>query len=232
MTPEEFKFAKTFVEEHFKIIKAQEDLFNYKDILNLIKIARSEGHYDAALIDPYNSLKVDLSGFSKLNTHEYHYEALSEIKAYGQQTDFGFFITAHAVTAAIRMRDADRKYAIAPRKEDTEHGAKFPNKADDFITWHRITNHPTDWMISELHVRKIKDTETGGRVTPIDSPVKLQRYGAGYKYAEWLEGGQMGIDPVEEWHIEKRGFVSSKKIIAQSNGWLPYKDDNDNPISF
>ena len=29
-------------------------------------------------------------------------------------------------------------------------------------------------MISHLHVRKVKEVETGGRPTPIDSPIKLR----------------------------------------------------------
>ena len=102
-----------------------------------------------ALIDPYNSLKTDLSGFSKLSTHEYHYEAISEIKSFGQINSFSFWINHHAVTAAIRMRDAEKKYAVAPRKEDTEGGGKMANKADGFLTVHRLTNHPTEWMNTE-----------------------------------------------------------------------------------
>jgi hypothetical protein len=39
---------------------------------------------------------------------------------------------------------------------------------------HRMTQHPTDWMLSEIHVRKVKETESGGRPTSIDSPVVLR----------------------------------------------------------
>lgn len=232
MSKEEYDAAKMFIQDHFTIIKAQEDLYNYKDIINIVKIARKEKYYHAALIDPYNSLKIDLSGFSKLNTHEYHYEALSEIKAYGQQTNFGWYITHHAVTAAIRQKDSDKKYAVAPRKEDTESGGKVSNKADDFFTVHRITNHPTEWMNTEIHVRKIKDTETGGRPTSIDEPVKFQRYKGGYAYCEVLKDGSLGLDPIEEWHITKSGRVSSKKIFTQSTMWTPYKTEDGNDIDF
>jgi hypothetical protein len=224
MNRDEYIIAKKFIEDHFTLIKAQEDLYNYKDIINLVKIARSEGDYKFGLIDPYNSLKIDLSGYSKLNTHEYHYEAISEIKSYGQQNNFGWAVTHHAVTAALRMRDSEKKYPVAPRKEDTEGGGKVPNKADDFITAHRLTQHPTEWMITELHVRKIKDTDTGGKPTPIDQPVKFERYKGGYAYCEWLEGGQRGIDPVSEWH-ERMG-TSKTKIISATQLWTPYKDDS------
>lgn len=201
MNDEEFNIAKAFIEKHFKIIKAQEDLYNYKDIINMVKKTKHKyPEINAGMIDPYNALKIDLSGFSKLSTHEYHYEALSEIKAYGQQNNFGWMVNHHAVTAALRAKDAEKKYPIAPRKEDTEGGGKVGNKADDFLTVHRVTGHPTDWMVTELHVRKIKDTETGGRPTPYEEPVKIEMYKNQCGFIERLEGLGTPIDPIEEWH--------------------------------
>jgi hypothetical protein len=40
-------------------------------------------------------------------------------------------------------------------------------------------------MISEIHVRKIKEVETGGRPTPIDNPIKLRMAidNVGFEYA-------------------------------------------------
>jgi len=200
MNETEYKIAKQFIEEHFSLIKAQEDLYNYKDIINMVKKAQKVKKYNYGMIDPYNSLKIDLSGFSKLSTHEYHYEALSEIKAFGQQNNFGWFVNHHAVTAAARTKDGDKKYQVAPNKADTEGGQKVANKADDFLTIHRITQHPTDWMVTELHVRKIKDTETGGRPTPMDFPVKFEMYKGGCAFIERLEEGGNPIDPVNNWH--------------------------------
>src|SRR6478736_1994022 len=108
MNDKEYQIAKEFVEKHFKLIKAQEDLYNYKDIINMVRKARRQYGFQYGMIDPYNSLKIDLSGFSKLSTHEYHYEALSEIKSYGQQTNFGWFVNHHAVTAALRAKDGEK----------------------------------------------------------------------------------------------------------------------------
>ena len=34
--------------------------------------------------------------------------------------------------------------------------------------------HASDWMYSHIHVRKVKEIETGGRPTPIDEPIKLR----------------------------------------------------------
>lgn len=231
MSKSQFDYAKQFIEKHFLLIKAQEQLYNYKDIINLAKIAQSEGFSNFGMIDPYNSLKIDLSGFSKLNTHEYHYEALSELKSFGQQNVFAWFVNHHAVTSAIRMRDAEKKYTVAPRKEDTEGGGKVANKADEFITIHRITQHPTEWMITDLHIRKVKDTETGGKPTSLDNPVRFERYKGGYAYAEWLEGGVRGVDPVQEWHYIRTG-ETKPKVVQMSTTWMPYKDDNNTEIGF
>lgn len=222
MNQTEYQIAKRYIEQHFFLIKAQEDLFNYKDIINMVKKARKKMKIDYGMIDPYNSLKIDLSGFSKLSTHEYHYEALSEIKAYGQQTNFGWFINHHAVTAALRAKDGEKKYPVAPQKADTEGGGKVSNKADDFITIHRITQHPTDWMVTELHVRKIKDTETGGRPTSLDVPVKFEMYKNGCAFKERLDMGGYPVDPIEKWHV-KNGDIKQAEIFTPETR-LPYKD--------
>lgn len=220
----EYKIAKDFVEKHFKLIKAQEDLFNYKDVINMVKKTRKLESFNYAMIDPYNSLKIDLSGFSKLSTHEYHYEAISEIKAYGQQTKFGWFINHHAVTAAVRAKDGEKKYPIAPQKADTEGGGKFGNKADTFATIHRITQHPTDWMVTEFHVRKMKDTDTGGRVTPFDSPVKFEMYKGGCGFIEKLDGFGFGVDPIAKWHKSRNPSQAKIEVTEDKKTWLPYND--------
>ncbi len=225
MSNEEYNIAKKFIEEHFILIKAQEDLFNYKDIINMVKKARKKyPDFTYGLIDPYNSLKIDLSGFSKLNTHEFHYEALSELKAYGQQSKFGWYVNHHAVTAAARAKDGEKKYPIAPQKADTEGGAKVSNKADDFLTIHRVTSHPTDWMITEVHVRKIKDTETGGRVTAIDSPIKFEMYKGGCGFLEKFDfTTRTPLDPIEEWHIKNE--TKKREEGKLFNGFTPLEDN-------
>jgi hypothetical protein len=199
-TSSEFKEAKKFVEEHFKLIKHEENLFNYKDIMNMYKKARkSFPEYQHGLIDPYNSLKTDLSGFSKLSTHDYHYEAMSELQSDCQANGFTWFVNHHVITEATRKTDADG-YQVAPNKADTEGGAKIANKAHDFVTVHRKTNHPQDFNVTEAHVRKIKDTETGGKPTPLTSPVKFRMTKHQSAFEEVREDGIPPVDPIARWH--------------------------------
>lgn len=216
----EYRTAKEFVERHFVMIKAQEELYNYKDILNMIKKTRgNKGIFQYALIDPYNSLKTDLSGYSKLSTHDYHYEALSEIKAFGQQNQFGFFINNHAVTESLRKLDKEG-YPVAPNKADTEGGGKSANKADDFITLHRKTQHPTEWMITEVHIRKIKDTETGGKPTGLNTPVKFRMNVNGCGFTEYQEGLGVDLDPIQQWHFGNQPIQQEINLIQ-----TPYKNE-------
>ena len=227
MNDMEYKIAKQFVESHFTLIKAQEDLYNYKDIINMIKKSRTKYAVNYALIDPYNSLKIDLSGYSKLNTHEYHYEAMSELKAYGQKTKFGWFLNMHAYTGAARQKDGEKKYPIAPGKADTEGGQKFANKADDFATVHRLVGHPTDYNITEFHVRKIKETDTGGRPTPFDTPIKFEMYKGGTGFIERLEFGGQPVDPIHNWHHKNQPVQQKVELPPTiASTWKPYNGDN------
>lgn len=225
MNEREYSIAKEFVEKHFKIIKAQEDLYNYKDIINMVK--KAKGKYpeiNYGMIDPYNSLKTNLSGYSKLSTHDYHYEALSEIKSFGQVNDFGWIVNHHAVTESLRRLDKDG-YPAAPQKSDTEGGGKVPNKADDFITIHRKVQHPTDWRITEVHVRKIKDIETGGLPTPLNIPVLFEMYKGQCAFREKTEMGYE-IDPIAEWH--RRNEPEQIPIFREDIDFESLQDENGN----
>lgn len=227
MNDTEFKTAKAYIENHFILIKGQEDLYNYKDILNMVKKTKKKyPDRNFCLIDPYNSLKTDLSGYSKLSTHDYHYEALSELKAFGQKNNFGIYITHHAISSAARVKDSEKKYPVAPQKADTEGGVKVSNKTDEFLTVHRLAQHPEMWKVTELHVRKVKDTETGGRVTPFDDPVKFEMYKGGCAFKEYKESGYTSpIDPIAEWHY-KNGTMTTPKQKEIKEHWYDAKDDD------
>ena len=70
---------------------------------------------------------------------------------------------------------------VPPSASDAEGGGKWVNRADDFIVIHRYVQSPSDWMITEVHVKKVKETETGGRPTFLTDPVRF-RLEAGTKF--------------------------------------------------
>ena len=103
--------------------------------------------------------------------HDYHYEAASQFLTFSKAHDVAVWLNAHAVTSAQRMKGADG-LPIAPFAEDTEGGGKFVNRADCFLTVHRKVQSPDHSIrrMSEIHVRKVRETETGGEPTALDSP--------------------------------------------------------------
>jgi hypothetical protein len=160
----------------FQIIDPS-DLYTYKTLLVEAKKVKETFDFDGVLIDPYNSLVTDVNA-AKLGKHEYDYLATTEFRQFCSENNCALWLNTHANTEALRKQHpAQHEYAghpIPPYAADVEGGGKFINRADDFLVIHRYTQHQTDWMYSHIHVRKIKDIDTGGKPTVMDSPIKLK----------------------------------------------------------
>ena len=167
-----FDKANQFIKEHFTIIKSEE-MYSPTDVMAMMKKLMRVHLYDGLLIDPYNSLKIDLMDSSKLSTHEYHYEVASMLRSFGKNNNISIYLNCHVVTMSARQKDTHGNPA-PPLKADTEGGVKFANKADEFLTIHRKVHSEDEWMINQIHVRKVKEIETGGRPTSLNSPVLIK----------------------------------------------------------
>lgn len=203
LSTEQFNQAKDLLNRKLTIINNKQ-LYNFKDILFICESLKKEKNIKGCLIDPYNGLKIDLSDSSKLSTHEYHYEAASEMQMFAKKHNICIYLNCHVVTSALRLK-------TAPMKADTEGGGKFANKADDFITIHRETQDPVNWMQTQLHVRKIKELETGGGYTPLEMPYLLimNPNGCGFRDSN-------GIDPIKKYHAERNRIQVTNDIIINN----------------
>jgi len=172
MTYLERKQAYKWVSDHFVVI-SNNQVYGYSDIILFVEKVMRQQPVDAIFVDPYNSLKLDM-GHKGVSSHEYHYEAASEFLTFSKANDMAVWLNMHAVTEAQR-RKGDDGLPIAPYAEDTEGGGKFVNRADCFLTIHRkVQSMDSDIRrMSELHVRKVRDVETGGRPTPLEDPYYL-----------------------------------------------------------
>lgn len=172
MTYQQRKTAFEWVRKHFVII-GNKDVYSYTDILVFMEKVMTQQQLDGCFIDPYNSLKLDLSQAGG-NSHDYHYQAASEFLTFSNSNDVAVWVNMHAVTEAQR-RKGDDGLPTAPYAEDTEGGGKFVNRADTFITVHRKIQSPDPHVrrTSEWHVRKEREQETGGEPTPFDSPLTM-----------------------------------------------------------
>jgi len=172
MTYAQRKQAYKWVQDHFTIINNNQ-VYSYSDIIVFMEKVMRQQHVDAIFVDPYNSLKLDMKN-SSIGVHDYHYEAASEFLTFSTANNVAVWLNMHAVTEAQRRKGADG-LPVAPFAEDTEGGGKFVNRADCFITIHRKVQAPDHNIrkMSEFHVRKVREVETGGQPTPFDQPYNL-----------------------------------------------------------
>lgn len=185
MSGDEYRKARLFADEHFTFLKNSE-LYSHDEILTIGQRSFRKQRYNGFLIDPYNALRIDMSDYGKLSTHEYHYEITTKMRKFANEY-CSLYLNCHAISEALRRTDAEG-YPRAPHKADTEGGGKFSNRADNFLTIHRKTQHPDEWMVTEIHVRKIKEQETGGRPTPLEEPVKVRMTRNKCDFVEYVEG--------------------------------------------
>jgi hypothetical protein len=169
MTFLERKQAYKWVGEHFIII-SNNQIYGYADLILFFEKIMKQQPIDGVFLDPYNSLKLDMRN-TGISTHDYHYEAASEFLTFSKTNNIAVWVNAHAVTEAQRRKGPDG-LPVAPYAEDTEGGGKFVNRADCFMTIHRKVQamDPEIRKMSELHVRKVRDVETGGKPTPLEDP--------------------------------------------------------------
>ena len=169
----ERKRAYEWVGKYFTVI-SNKQVYSYSDIIVFLEKIMKQQDVDAVFVDPYNSLKIDM-GNSSIGVHDYHYEAASEFLTFSTANNVAVWLNMHAVTEAQRRKGEDG-LPVAPYAEDTEGGGKFVNRADCFITIHRKVQHPipADRKITELHVRKVRDVETGGEPTPLEDPIRFE----------------------------------------------------------
>lgn len=200
LTDQELKDASKWFEEHFTVVKNKE-LYTYTDMLTIGRKLNLKKQYDGFLIDPYNSLDKPMQ-----NEHQYDYKAASEMRLFIEQTKCGIYLNTHAHSEALR-RTYSKEHEFAghpmpPNKADAEGGGKFANKADDFLVFHRMTQHETEWMWMEIHVKKVKEMETGGKPTIHNKPFKMRMSAGGLGYEN-----EKGHNPI----LTKRNMAQEKK---------------------
>ncbi len=172
-----FETSLMYLQQFFTIMDISE-LLTYKSLLERAQEIYDEWPYQGFLIDPYNSLAKDKDALSGLTGHDYDYLAASQMRQFCSKNNVSVWLNTHAVTEALRRVNKKGQiyegFPSPPMAADSEGGGKWVNRASDFMVIHRYSQHPTDWMYSHLHVRKVKEMETGGRPTPMDEPIVLR----------------------------------------------------------
>lgn len=222
MADVKYQYAKAWVKEHFTIIKNSEEMYNYQEMLDIVSFLMKKKQYKGFMLDPYNALKVDIPTKSKQGTYDYHYEAASKLKLFGQTNNLSIYLNMHAGTSAARNKDASG-FTKAPQKEDSEMGVMFANKADEFLTIHRNTQSENEFMFTELHVRKVKEIETGGKVTPLNKPIILQAHkgAVGFEMKSMKDFKAPGYNPVVKWHENQKKSSQGDIFSGEIKEYIP-----------
>ena len=177
MNEVDYQYHFEFINEYFKFIDFESFFVNNKRFMNfrdVFKTAHSIiNDFDALVIDPYNSLATveDIKG----NGHERDYAIAQEFRMFCKVNNKSIYLLAHGNTEALRKRFASGHdfsgHPMPLMASDIEGGGKWVNRSDDFVVIHRLTQHESEWMKTEIHVRKIKETETGGTPSFMDTPI-------------------------------------------------------------
>lgn len=196
----DFNFEVSWINEHFKFISIDRT-YTYRELLSLCTEVKEQWDYDGIMLDPYNSIAKDGPLLKEIggNAHDYDYFAMSEMRIFCKTNKVTMWICTHPSTEATRKTHRDGHYysghPMPPNASDIEGGGKFVNRCDDFIVIHRYIFHPTDYMLSHLYMRKVKEIETGGRPNSIDNPIQFRalRNNVGYEI-----GGKSLLKQIEE----------------------------------
>jgi hypothetical protein len=206
------KSAYKWVQEHFTIINNNQ-VYSYSDIILFMEKVMRQQEVDGIFIDPYNSLRLDMRN-SSIGVHDYHYEAASQFLTFSKSHEVAVWLNMHAFTEAQRRKGADG-LPVAPYAEDTEGGGKFVNRSDCFLTLHRkvqSSDHNIRKM-SELHIRKVREVETGGQPTPLDEPYKIIMNLSHTGFTSWLEKKPLFL-PVDFQQV-KQADIDFSKLLSK-----------------
>lgn len=214
LTEDEFNQTNSKMNRYFKFIDT-DSLYSARDLMGIFQ--DNKDLFDGAIIDPYNSLLMPKGE----NPHTYDYEIASEIRLFCKRLNKTVYIIAHAVTESLRKTHTkDHRYAglpMPPNESDIEGGGKWVNRADDFIVIHRYKAHESEWMYTLVHVKKVKETETGGKPTFLDEPVVCAKY-----YNSFLVEQ---VDPIKDVEVPPKPLIPNRSFYE-----VDKEDFNNEPM--
>lgn len=157
------------ISQYFKFIDNRK-LYSHIELFNIF--AKSDA--DVCAIDPYTGLNHDRKNVSQFDRN---YNFCNSAREFCNKTKKTLFVSIHPQTeAARRVYPPDHLlngHIQNPRKADCEGGQVFPNRVDSLFVCHRLISHPDLWPMTEIHILKIKDRESGGKPTMLNEPLRF-----------------------------------------------------------
>ena len=142
--------------QNFHII-SNDKHWSIEEILDNGRVLYEQYGIDVLLIDPF-------SFYAGSGNYKDDNDILSKMRVFAQKY-CSVIIVDHPFTGYTRVGKDDSGYLRLPTKYDASGGNSKTNRCDDFISIHRIINHPDDDVrrTMQISVQKVKDKSTGGK---------------------------------------------------------------------
>lgn len=178
----------TFLEQFFEFVP-NDKLYKPDELLSIFENSKA----DACLIDPYTALDRDMS-------YEGNYKFLNKAREFCNKNGITIYLNTHPISESGRTGNLYPKghewegLLKPPLKDSIEGGKSFLNRSDDVFIIHRLLKSETMKYYTMINVEKIKDTSTGGGITPLNEPILAEfNSGLGFKI-----GGKDALQPLRQ----------------------------------
>jgi hypothetical protein len=177
--------------EQFFIFVDNAKLYKPLELLEIFK----QSECNVALIDPFTGLDREM-------TYEGNYAFMNKAREFVNQTGITIYINTHPNTESGRTGhlypDGEWKgHLKPPLKDHIEGGKAFLNRCDDMLVIHRLIKHKEMKYKTMVGIEKIKDTETGGKITGIGEQL-LFNWNSGLGFEIY------GVNPLREMRNPKK----------------------------
>jgi hypothetical protein len=152
----------TYLEQYFDFVDNSK-LYKPAELFEIFR--KSDAH--ACLIDPYTGLDREMG-------YEGNYKFLNAARQFVNETGKSIYINTHPNTESGRAGNIYgdqhmwKGHLKPPMKDHIEGGKAFLNRCDDMFVIHRLVKHETMKFVTLISVEKVKDTDTGGKITALD----------------------------------------------------------------
>ena len=184
LTKHEILAYQSELEQKFQFI-SNEQMYTPQEILKLIELTDA----NVGFIDPFTGLNRGMQ-------HSDNYEFLNYTRDFCNRTGKTLYISTHPNSESGRnsMLYPQEHHWFGhlkpPLKAHIEGGKPFLNRCDDMIVIHRLVKHAEMKYQTMVEVEKIKDRDTGGQQTELNTPLLFDyNFGLGFKIG--------GVDPIK-----------------------------------
>ena len=211
LSKQEIQTCSAYIEQHFDFVDNNK-LYKPEQLFEIFRSSKA----DVCLIDPYTGLDREMG-------YEGNYRFLNAARQFVNETGKTLYINTHPNTESGRTGNFYPKGHIyednlkPPLKDHVEGGKAFINRCDDMFVIHRFIKMETMRYITLLSVEKVKDTDTGGRISSLDDFVFCDfNSGLGFTIG--------GVDPLKKYRrkIIQQSKLSKKALISTNINDLPF----------